>query len=71
MPDNDELDLGPILVGLLSAMSDMSAGALAAVRSIPVTTENQEMLGRAVAKLTEAEDKLDMVTDILRGTSES
>lgn len=71
MADNDELDLAPILVGLLSAMTDMNAGTLAMARSIPVTVENQEMLGRAVAKLTEAEDKLDMVTDLLRGAEET
>jgi hypothetical protein len=71
MPDNDELDLVPILVGLLSALTDMNAGALAAVRSIPVTAENKDLLGRAVEKLTEAEEKLDMVTDLLRGAEET
>ena len=72
MPDDDseELDLGPILIGLLQAMTDMSAGVLAAVRAVPVTAENQELLTQAVNKVLEAKEKLDTVVDLIRGAPE-
>ena len=64
--EDDELDLGPILIGLLQAMTDMSAGVLAAVRAIPATAENQELLTQAVNKVLEAKEKLDTVVDLIR-----